>query len=226
MCKYFGFSSPTPSAFAVAAQQRDNVVGLVLVDATTPSAIATMDEVGLPPMRKSDLVMFLASHESFFQIVDRIGLIKMKVDLDASECPPDAVPVMQAFLPSGERGRTSVREQDAVSDTVREISLLGGVGRMPVTIIAADRWIDEDPELAAKRAEWDKKHQRNWLAISTNSRFLIVPGSDHLSLLSRKEHAAVVSDAIIRMVHGSRRQASVSARHESRSQPTANSKGL
>jgi pimeloyl-ACP methyl ester carboxylesterase len=189
-----------------AAQQRNNVVGLVLVDATSPSAIATLDEVGLPPMRKSDLVMFLASHESFFQMADRIGLIKLKVDLDLNDFPPDAVPVMQAFLLSRERGRTSVREQDAVSDAVREISLLGGAGPMPVTVIAADRWIDKEPDLAAKRAEWDKKHQRNWLAISTNSRFLIVPGSDHLSLLSKKEHAAAVSDAIIRRVHNLKRR--------------------
>jgi pimeloyl-ACP methyl ester carboxylesterase len=189
-----------------AAQQRDDVVGLVLVDATSPSAIATLDEVGLPPIRKSDFVMFLVSHESFFQMADRIGVIKTKVDLDSNDFPPDAVPVMRAFLQSRERGRISVREQDAVPDTVREISLLGGVGPMPVTVIAADRWIDKDPDLAAKRAEWDKKNQRNWLAISTNSRFLIVPGSDHLSLLSKKEHAAAVSSAIIQMVHSFKRR--------------------
>lgn len=57
-----------------AEQQRNDVVGLVLVDATSPSLVATMDEVGLPPMRKSDFVMFLASHEALFQMArsDRI----------------------------------------------------------------------------------------------------------------------------------------------------------
>jgi hypothetical protein len=79
---------------------------------------------------------------------------------------------------------------------------------MPVTVIAADRWVDrwvdKDPDVAAKCADWNKKQQRNWLAISANSRFLIVPGSDHLSLLSKKEHAAAVSDAITRMVHSLR----------------------
>jgi hypothetical protein len=75
---------------------------------------------------------------------------------------------------------------------------------MPVTIIAADRWADKDPDLAASRAEWNKKQQHNRLAISTNGRFLVVPGSDHLSLLSHREHADVVSDAILRMLHGMR----------------------
>jgi pimeloyl-ACP methyl ester carboxylesterase len=183
-----------------AAQQRDHVVGLVLVEATSPSAVATLDEVGLPPMQKSDFVMFLASHEALFEMADRIGVVRFKVDLDPNDFPADSVPAMRAFLSSRERGRTSVREVGSVADTVHEISLLGGLGAMPVTVLAADRWIDNDPDIAAKRAEWNKRNQRNWLAISTNSRLLIVPGSDHLSLLSKKEHAAAVSDAIVRMV--------------------------
>jgi hypothetical protein len=59
---------------------------------------------------------------------------------------------------------------------------------------------DKDPDVAAKRAEWNKKQQRNWLAISTNSRFLVVPGSDHLSLLSKKEHAAAADSPIHRRI--------------------------
>jgi pimeloyl-ACP methyl ester carboxylesterase len=185
-----------------AAQQPDEVVGLVLVDATSPSAFATMSEVGLPPIRKSAFEMFLASSGALFQVAHRIGLIRITIDEDLNDFPPDAVPVMRAFLLSDERARTAVRELDSVSDTLGQISPLSGVGLMPVTVIAADRWIDKDPDVAAKRAEWNKKQwQRNWLAISNNSRFLVVAGSDHLSLLSKKEHAAVVSDAIIRMVH-------------------------
>jgi pimeloyl-ACP methyl ester carboxylesterase len=187
-------------------QQRGEVAGLVLVDATSSSAIASLDEVGLPPMRKSDFVMFLASHEALFQMADRIGLIQLAADLDANDFPPDAVPAMRAFLSSRERARTSVREVDSLSDTVRQIGALGGLGPMPVMVISSDRWIDKDPDLAAKRAEWNKKQQRGWLAISSNSRFLIVPGSDHLSLLGNKAHAAVVSDAIIRTVRGLRRR--------------------
>jgi hypothetical protein len=77
---------------------------------------------------------------------------------------------------------------------------------MPVVVISSDRWVDKDPDIAAARAEWNKKLQRSWLAISSNSRFLIVPESDHLSLLANKEHAAAVSDAIIRLVHNLRRR--------------------
>lgn len=189
-----------------AAQQRDNVVGLVLVDATNPSALATMSEVGLPPINKGAVSSFLASSKILWQIADRIGLIRVTSDIDWNDFPPDAVPAVRTFLLSHERARTALRELDSVSDTLRQIGPLGGLGPMPVTVISSDRWIDKDPEIAARRAEWNKKQQRNWLAISSHSRFLIVPGSDHLSLLSKKEHAAAVSDAIIRMVRGLKRR--------------------
>jgi len=38
------------------------------------------------------------------------------------------------------------------------------------------RWIDANPALAAQRAEFDKRLQRRWLEISTNSRFITYPG--------------------------------------------------
>jgi hypothetical protein len=168
--------------------------------------LAGRSEVGLPPVRKSAFATFLASSEALFQIADRIELIRITIDLDLNDFPPDAVPAMRAFLLSRERARTAVGELNSVSDTLRQISPLSSVGPTPVTVIAADRWIDKDPDVAAKRAEWNEKQQRNWLAISSNSRFLIIPESDHLSLLSKKEHASAVSDAIIRMVRGLKRR--------------------
>ena len=189
-----------------AAQQRDNVVGLVLVDATNPSVLTTMGEVGLPPIGKGAVVSFIMSNKVLYQIADRIGSIRVTYDIDLNDFPPDAVPAERAFLLGHERARTAVRELDFVSDTLRQIGSLSGAGSMPVVVISSDRWIDKDPDIAGKRAEWNKKQQRNWLAISSNSRFLIVPESDHLSLLSKKDHAAAVSDAINRMVQSLKRR--------------------
>ena len=57
-----------------AAQQHKSVVGLVLVDATNPSA---MGDVGLPPIRKGGVASFIASNKILFQIADHIGLIRV-----------------------------------------------------------------------------------------------------------------------------------------------------
>jgi len=195
-----GHSLGGPYARMFAAQQRDNVVGLVLVDATNPSVLTTMSEAGLPPIKRGAIASFLASSEVLFQFANQIGLIRVTVDIDPNDSPPDTAPAMRTFLLSLERARTAVRELDSVSDTLHQIGRLSGVGGMPVTVIASDRWIDKDPYVAAARAAWSKRQQRNWLAVSANSRFLIVPESDHLSLLSKRAHAAAVSDAIMQMV--------------------------
>jgi pimeloyl-ACP methyl ester carboxylesterase len=92
-----------------AAQQRDNIVGLVLVDATSPSAFATMTEVGLPPPQKGAVATFLTSSGALVQAAHRIGLSRLTIDEDLNDFPPDAVPVMRAFLLSDERARTAVR---------------------------------------------------------------------------------------------------------------------
>jgi pimeloyl-ACP methyl ester carboxylesterase len=201
-----GHSLGGPYARMFAARQGRNVVGLVLVDATPPNALTAMAEVGLPPFGKSTIASFIASDKTLFQIAYGIGLVRANIDTDWNDFPPDVLPAIRMYLLSHERWRTAVRELDSVSETLRQIGALDGMGSMPVVVISSDRWVDKDPNIAATRAEWNKKLQRGWLAISTNSRFLIVPESDHLSLLANQKHAAAVSDAIIRLVHSVRRR--------------------
>ena len=201
-----GHSLGGPYARMFTAQQGHNVVGLVLVDATPPNALTAMAEIGMPPPGAGAFASFIASHNTIWQFANGIGLIRVGHDIHLNDLPPDAVPAMRVYLDSHERARTAIRELDSMPETLRQTSSLGSVGAMPVVVISSDRWVDKDPDIAATRAEWNKKLQRNWLAISSNSRFLIVPESDHLSLLANKEHAAAVSDAIIRLVHNLRRR--------------------
>jgi hypothetical protein len=93
-------------------------------------------------------------------------------------------------------------------DTLTQIASLDTLGDLPVTVICADKWLDADVTTASKRAEWNKTQQRSWLTISTNSHFLVIPGTDHMSLLLVAEHADAVANAIkktIVAVRGNRR---------------------
>jgi len=195
-----GHSLGGPYARMFAARQGRNVVGLVLVDATPPSFLTMMGEVGMPPIGRGAVASFLASHKTLFQVADGIGLVRVDSDTDWNDFPPDAVPAVRAYLLNHERARTGIRELDSMPETLRQVGSLDGVGAMPVVVISSDRWLDKDPDIAARHAELNKKLQRNWLAISSNSRFLIVPESDHLSLLTNEKHADAVSAAIIRLV--------------------------
>ena len=183
-----------------ATEHRQEVAGLVLVDASSPSVLTTYAEVGLPPFEKSAMASVLASSGSVLQVGKNLGLVRTTYSETWNKLPPDVRPTMEAFVANPQLIPTSVKESQSLGDSLMQVRALDSLGDMPVTVIASDKWIDPDPDLAAKRAEWNKRQQRNWLAISTNSRFLIVPGADHMSLLSTKEHAAAVADSIVKMV--------------------------
>jgi pimeloyl-ACP methyl ester carboxylesterase len=197
-----GHSIGGPYARMFAARQGHNVIGLVLVDATPPNALTAMAEAGIS-VEVGPVANFIASHKALFQIVDGIGLLDSNI---FDGLPPDVALAGRAYFHSYERVRTALREHNSMPETLRQAGALDGAHAMPVVIISHDRGVDKDPAIAAQRAELSKKLQRNWLAISSNSRFLIVPESDHISLLINKKHADMVSDAIIRLVHGLRRQ--------------------
>jgi len=183
-----------------ATQHRDAMAGLVLVDATHPSYLTAYAEAGFPRPEPSAVATFLASHELLWRMATGAGIARANAIIDANDFPADVAPMMKAFLDSSRRKRIAVREIGSLHDTLVEIGALDSLGNLPVTVIASDRWPDPDPAVAAHRAEWVKRLERQWLEISTNSKFMIVPGSDHLSLLTNRDHAASVSDAVVAMI--------------------------
>jgi pimeloyl-ACP methyl ester carboxylesterase len=183
-----------------AAEHRGELAGIVLVDASNPSVLTTTEEVGLPAFEKSSFTGFLASNDALWGFASGLGVIRGTYDIQLNDFPSDLTSVMQAFVEDPQRVRAAVAEQSGVYDTLREIEALENLGNLPVTVISSDRWIDKDAAMAAKRAEWNKQQQRNWLSVSTNSLFLIVPGSDHLSLLSNRNHAGQVAEAVLNLV--------------------------
>jgi pimeloyl-ACP methyl ester carboxylesterase len=185
-----------------AAEHRKDVAGLVLVDATHPSALIESAEMGLPPIsRKEDLfTSFLTSNEITWQMAMGLGVAKTSYDDSWKNLPPDVTPAMAAFIADRRNVRAFFKENESVADTLSQIASLDSLRNLPVTVISSDKFKHPDPATAMELAEWDKKLQRKWLAISTNSHFLIIPGADHMSLLLVSQHASQVSKAIGNMV--------------------------
>jgi pimeloyl-ACP methyl ester carboxylesterase len=183
-----------------AAEHRDAMAGLVLVDATHPSYLTDYKAGGFQSPDPNAAATFLASHELLWNVATGLGVVRGNVIIDPNDFPADIAPAMKAFLGSSQRKRIAVREFGFLHDTLVEIGALDNLGNLPVTVIASDRWLDADAALAAQRADFDKRLQRKWLAISTEGKFMIVPGSDHLSLLTKREHAAAVAQAVVAMV--------------------------
>src|SRR5262249_45028886 len=155
---------------------------------------------------------FWTSNEMIGQTATALGITKSSYDDNWKNLPPDVTPAMAAFIADRRTVRTFFKENGSVSDTLTQIASLDSLGNLPVTVISSDKFKHADPATAVKLAEWNKKLQRNWLAISANSRFLVIPGADHMSLLLVEQHASAVANAIVKMVVAVRNKSGPHAR--------------
>ncbi len=198
-----------------AGDHREELAGLVLVDATHPSMMTSGAEIGLPPIDKpqgGSLGTVLVS-SGMLPLAMQLGIVKTGYDDSWAGLPPEFVPALKAFTTSPQFFETYTKETPTFADSLNQISSLDGLGNMPLTVISSDKWVDKDQETAERRAEWQKKQQRKWLSISTKSQFLIVPGADHNSLLNNKDHAGIVANAIVKMVEARRRASKTALQH-------------
>lgn len=172
---------------------RDEVVGLVLVDAAHPD-----QRKRYPPASEE-------AHASFFRQLAiapwlaRVGVLRLtgyRSHMTAG-LPPESAAVFRTLC-CWERHLDTTNEEaqnwDTICDQVREADTLGD---LPVAVISAGFRVDGMTE------QWHCL-QRELAALSTNSMLRIVPGSDHVSLMTRREHAQATVEAIQTLVHAYR----------------------
>jgi hypothetical protein len=128
------------------------------------------------------------------------------------DLPPKQGAEVKAFLCSPKRIEAAMKERDSLFDTLKQIGTLGNLGSLPLTVIYSEQIGSPDPHTrgmdankAATMAEMIEKQRRDWLDSSTNSRFLIIPGADHISVLTNKEHAKALAHAVIDMLETPKR---------------------
>src|SRR5215470_2578628 len=120
------------------------------------------------------------------------------------DLPPEEGAAVKALISSPRHIEAALKERDSLFDTLKQISTLGNLGSLPLAVIYSEQVAGPDPQArgmdaskAAAMAKTIEKQKRAWLDSSTNSRFLIIPGSDHISVLTKKEHARALAHAII-----------------------------
>jgi pimeloyl-ACP methyl ester carboxylesterase len=108
-----------------AAQHREDVAGLVLVDATPPSYLTTYTEVGLPSPddpKTSFFIDFLSSNEMRWQMATWLRIVKTSYVDDWKKLPPDLAPEMSTFIAGLQHLRTFCKEPASLSDTLTQIA--------------------------------------------------------------------------------------------------------
>ena len=163
----------------------DEVAGMVLLDAVHPdqhlrsAAIATHMRTGF---RFLNAVPLLA----------QLGYVRMTgLFNDWSEGLPERQAAeADAFL-SSHRHLTTTRDESRAWDTIcAEVRRSSGLGSTPLAVVTAGRAVlPGHPEL-----------QRELATLSSDSAHFVVKGADHVSLITRREHAHSVVEAIRHVV--------------------------
>jgi pimeloyl-ACP methyl ester carboxylesterase len=169
-----------------AARYPRQVTGMVLVDATPPSAFTTLPEY------PAFYDMFTTA-TGLFPGLARIGVTQLVNGSSHAELPDEAR--QQARADSSTAGQArSQRDELAIVPMMAQASAVTDLGDLPLYVLtapvdAAPGWLTPQMDLAA---------------LSSNSVHLVVAGATHESLLDNQADAAVPGRAIVQVVDAAR----------------------
>lgn len=182
-----------------AANYPQEVVGLVLVDATSPSVLETYAEIDLPKVED-----WTPATARLFPYLAYVGAMRAIVGLGlfniAAGLPPEEEDIAKAWLSRPDYLDTVVREYSYLPDTLKQIRPLKSLNDILVKVIVAGQFAGMDAETASKFSQWHLRQQRTWLELSRNSSFQVMVEADHISLMTNKHHAQKVVNSILEMV--------------------------
>ncbi len=180
-----------------AAEHPQAVAALVLIDA---SSAVGVDWSKFP----KPSTLWTAAAPYFATLGGVRALLALGLANFWRDLPPEEGAAVKALISSPKHIEAAVKERDSVFDTLKQTSTLGNLGSLPLAVIYSEQVARPDPHArgmdaskAATLAETIEKQKRAWLDSSTNSRFLTIPESDHISVLTKKEHARALAHAIM-----------------------------
>jgi len=165
----------------------DETAGLVLVDPSHPDQIERSDE-----LRRS--MHYLRRFFHFASLASKFGVIRLtRVLAKMTDGLSDVERTRgREFFASARHLKSAARELDAWNETAVQTRTIR-LGNLPITILSAD-----EPRVA-----WVKDFQamhEEMTGLSTRTFHRIVPGVEHLNIVTSRKNALHVSDAILELV--------------------------
>ena len=163
----------------------DEVAGMVLLDAVHPDQ----------HLRSADIDTHMRTGFRFLKLVPllaRLGYVRLTGLFDAwgEGLPARQAAESAAFLSTYRHLRATLDESLAWDALCAEVRRSGGLGDTPLAVVTAGKDVlPGQPELQGELA-----------ALSSDSIHLVVPGADHVTLVTRREHALTVVEAIRQVV--------------------------
>jgi pimeloyl-ACP methyl ester carboxylesterase len=166
------------------AQYPGEVVGMVMVDATHPDNWA----------RQGESIAALRAMTSLAAVTSRVGLFRLFASAQHFDLPDEDNAAIIANMSSSRYWDTQRADAEAAEATIDEAHASGDLGDLPLAVLAAGVY----PEGPGKAVKFSLQHEL--AALSTNSIYQEIAGASHMEMLTKTQYAALVSEAIIRVV--------------------------
>jgi pimeloyl-ACP methyl ester carboxylesterase len=159
----------------------DEVVGLVLVDASHPDQSADDSELRDTTARNLKAMRFGPA-------MARLGVLQRSKMLDQTldGLPPTEKHAASAFLSSVKHMRATRAEAEAWPATVAQVRGAKPLGDMPLVVLTAG---------VGNHAAW-KTLQADLATLSTIAEHRVVEGASHFTIVTEKRHAQAIVDAV------------------------------
>jgi pimeloyl-ACP methyl ester carboxylesterase len=170
-----------------AARYPQQVAGMVLLDATPPTAFTALPDYPA-------IYDMLTTVTGLFPGLARLGVTQLVNGLGDAELPAQATDQVRADSSTAGQARSERDELAMVPTMMAQARALTDLGELPLYVLTAPvdtqtNWLTPQTELAA---------------LSDNSVHLVVAGASHQSLLDNEAAAAVSSQAITQVVDAAR----------------------
>jgi pimeloyl-ACP methyl ester carboxylesterase len=166
------------------AQYPGEVIGMALIDATHPDNW----------VQQSESIPALQTAATVSTVLARIGLMRLFFGGQNFDLPEPDNATLKADIASAQYWDTQRADAIAMEATTAEGRAAGNLGDLPLAIVAAGEYL-EGP---GRDIKFSLQHEL--AALSTNSTYQEVAGASHISLVTNEQYAAIVSQAIVRVI--------------------------
>jgi len=176
----------------------EDVAGLLLLDSSHPDQDARFEKVAGKPS-------FLEQHLfSSLPVLARLGVLRVTLRISdiasrIDELPPRQAAEAKAFLADASHLSAGTAEMAVWEETTAQVRATRRLGDLPLVVISAE---GTKPASLKRRVLYELHGEL--AALSTRGSHRILAGATHVSLATRREHAAQVAEAIRELVEATR----------------------
>jgi hypothetical protein len=149
-------------------------------------------------VRQGESIQALQTAATVSTVLARVGLMRLFFAGQNFDLPEPNNAALKADIASAQYWDTQRADAAAIEAITAQGRAAGELGDLPLAVVAAGEY----PEGPGRDIKFSL--QRELATLSSNSSYEEVSGANHISLVTNEQYAALVSQAIKRVIEGAR----------------------